>query len=103
MEDPSTHGSMFVLIILGSDKTTILVATSNNEYYTLYMSIGNIYNNVHHVHCNGVVLIGFLAIPKSMFLLSCFVFLLNISFQLTNGMQTMRRSENSIAKSFIRC
>jgi len=93
---------MFVPIILGSDKTTVSVATGNNEYYPLYMSIGNIYNNVRRAHRNGVVLVGFLAIPKSMFLSSCFVFLLNISFQLTNRMRTMRRSENSVAKSFIR-
>ena len=63
-EDPETHGSMFVLIILGSDKTTVSVGTGNNEYYPLYMSIGNIHNNTHRAHRNGVVLVRFLAIPK---------------------------------------
>jgi len=57
---------MFVPIILGSDKTTVSVATGQNEYYPLYASIGNIHNNVRHGHRNGVALIGFLAIPKSM-------------------------------------
>lgn len=56
---------MFVPIILGSDKTTVSVATGQNEYYPLYLSIGNIHNNVRRAHRNGVVLIGFLAIPKS--------------------------------------
>jgi Plavaka transposase len=56
---------MFVLIILGSDKTTVSVATGQNKYYPLYLSIGNIHNNVHRAHCNSVVLLGFLAIPKS--------------------------------------
>jgi len=56
---------MFVPIILGSDKTTVLVGTGNNEYWPLYMSIGNIHNNVRCAHRNGVVLLGFLAIPKS--------------------------------------
>jgi hypothetical protein len=28
-EDPDTHGSMFVPIILGSDKTTVSVATGD--------------------------------------------------------------------------
>jgi len=64
-EDPETHGSMFVPIILGSDKTTVSVGTGNNEYYPLYMSTGNIHNNTRHAHRNGVVLVRFLAIPKS--------------------------------------
>ncbi|KAG1720920.1 uncharacterized protein EDB91DRAFT_1240360 [Suillus paluster] len=44
--DPETIGSTFVPIILGSDKTTVSVATGNNEYYPLYLSIGNVHNNV---------------------------------------------------------
>ena len=64
-EDPEIHGSMFVPIILGSDKTTVSVGTGNNEYYPLYMSTSNIHNNTCHAHCNGVVLVEFLAIPKS--------------------------------------
>jgi hypothetical protein len=59
------HGSSFVPIILGSDKTTVSVGTGHNEYYPLYASIGNIHNNVRRAHRNGVALIGFLAIPKS--------------------------------------
>ena len=64
-EDPDTHGSVFVPIILGSDKTTVSVGTGNNEYYPVYLSIGNIHNNVRRAHRNGLVLLGFLAIPKS--------------------------------------
>ena len=59
MKDPQTHGSMFVPIILGSDKTMVSVATGHSEYWPLYASIGNIHNNVQHA------LVGFLAIPKS--------------------------------------
>jgi hypothetical protein len=59
---------MFVPVILGSDKTTVSVGTGNNEFYPLYMSIGNIHNNVRRAHRNGVVLLGFFAILKSMFL-----------------------------------
>ncbi|KAL4078065.1 hypothetical protein J3A83DRAFT_4476852 [Scleroderma citrinum] len=54
-QDPTTHGSTFVPIILGSDKTTILVMTGQNDYYPLYLSIGNIQNKVHHAHCNSVL------------------------------------------------
>ncbi|KAJ6629299.1 hypothetical protein B0H10DRAFT_2160473 [Mycena sp. CBHHK59/15] len=65
VEDPATHGSTFVPIILGSDKTTVSVATSQNNYYLLYMSNGLVYNNVQCAHHNAVTLIGFLAIPKT--------------------------------------
>jgi len=56
---------MFVPIILGSDKTTVSVATGNSEFYPLYLSIGNVRNNVRRAHKNALVLIGFLATPKS--------------------------------------
>ncbi len=64
-ENPSTHGAMFCPIILGSNKTTVSVATGNTEYYPLYGSIGPVYNNVRRAHRNAVFLIAFLAIPKS--------------------------------------
>jgi hypothetical protein len=63
--DPDTHGSLLVPLILGSDKTTVSVATGQNEYYPLYLSIGNVHNNVRRAHRNAVVILGFLAIPKS--------------------------------------
>lgn len=62
--DPSTHGAMFVLIILRSDKTTVSVATGQNEYYPLYLSIGNVQNHMRRAHKNALVVIGFLPIPK---------------------------------------
>jgi hypothetical protein len=37
---------MFVPVILGSNKTTVSVATGHNEYYPLYASIGNVQNHV---------------------------------------------------------
>lgn len=55
---------MFVPIILGSDKTTVSVATGNNEYYPLYLSLGNVRNNVRRAHRDALVLVAFLAIPK---------------------------------------
>lgn len=62
-----THGSVFCPVILGSDKTTVSVATGHNEYWPVYLSIGNIRNSLRRAHRNGVVLLGFLAIPKSAF------------------------------------
>jgi hypothetical protein len=64
-QDPKTHGATFCPIILGSDKTTVSVATGQNEYYPLYMSNSLVHNNVRRSHQNAVTLIAFLAIPKS--------------------------------------
>ncbi|RPD70597.1 hypothetical protein L226DRAFT_547722 [Lentinus tigrinus ALCF2SS1-7] len=62
---PDVDGAMLVPIILGSDKTTVSVATGQNDYYPLYMSIGNMHNNVRRAHRDSVVLVAFLAIPKA--------------------------------------
>ncbi|KAI0352549.1 hypothetical protein OH77DRAFT_1408881 [Trametes cingulata] len=62
---PENEGACFVPIILGSDKTTVSVATGQNEYYPLYVSIGNVHNSLRRAHRNAVVLAAFLAIPKS--------------------------------------
>ena len=71
VEDPENKGAVFCPIILGSDKTTVSVATGQNEYYPLYMSDGLIHNNVRRAHRNGVALVAFLAIPKSKFIILC--------------------------------
>ena len=63
--NPAMHGAMLVPIILGSDKTTVSVATGQNDYYPLYLSIGNVHNNTHRAHRNALILVAFLAIPKS--------------------------------------
>ena len=57
---------MFVPLILGSDKTTVSVATGQNEFYPLYMTIGNVHNAVWRAHRNALTVVAFLAIPKSM-------------------------------------
>ncbi|KAG1726100.1 hypothetical protein EDB19DRAFT_1945348 [Suillus lakei] len=64
-QDPDTLGSTFVPVILGSDKTTVLVVTGANDYYPLYVSIGNIRNSVRRAHRDAVAIIGFLAMPKT--------------------------------------
>ncbi|KAI6024361.1 hypothetical protein EDC04DRAFT_2606529 [Pisolithus marmoratus] len=60
-----TAGATLAPIILGSDKTTVSIATGQTDYYLLYLSIGNVHNTTCHVHCDAVVLIGFLSMPKS--------------------------------------
>lgn len=64
---------MLVQLILGSDKTTVSVATGDNEYYPLYMSLGPVWNNVRRAHRNALMLLGFLAIPKSTYFCSVFL------------------------------
>ncbi|KAI6009449.1 hypothetical protein F5J12DRAFT_905037 [Pisolithus orientalis] len=63
--DSTMHGSTFIPIILGSDKMTMSVVTGRNDYYPLYLLIGNISNKVCCAHCNSVALRAFLAIPHS--------------------------------------
>ncbi|KAI9441589.1 hypothetical protein H4582DRAFT_2110402 [Lactarius indigo] len=46
-------------------RNALSVATGHNEYYPVYMSIGNIRNNIRRAHRNAIVLLGFLAIPKT--------------------------------------
>jgi len=58
---------MFVPVILGSDKTTVSVGTGHTEYYPLYISLGNVHNNVWRAHRDAVSILAFLAIPKSMY------------------------------------
>ena len=71
MQDMIAHdhvdceGVMFMPVVLGSNKTTVSMATGQHDYYPLYLSIGNLYNSTWQSHHNGVVLIGFLATPKS--------------------------------------
>ncbi|KIJ59136.1 hypothetical protein HYDPIDRAFT_79632, partial [Hydnomerulius pinastri MD-312] len=63
--DEDNHGATFVPVILGSDKTTVSIATGNNEYWPLYISTGNVHTSARHAHGQAVSLLGFLAIPKS--------------------------------------
>lgn len=62
-------GVTLCTIILGSDKTTVSVATGQNDYWPLYISNGLIHNNARRGHRNGLTLVGFLAVPKSKSLL----------------------------------
>lgn len=64
-DDPSTEGAMYTPIFLGSDKTTVSVATGDVEYHPAYLSLGNPHNNMHRAHRNTVMPFVFLAIPKS--------------------------------------
>ncbi len=63
--DISTHGSMLVPVVAGSDKTTVSVASGHQEYHPVYASPGNLSNTARHGRGNAVMPIAFLPIPKS--------------------------------------
>ncbi|KDQ56151.1 hypothetical protein JAAARDRAFT_195354 [Jaapia argillacea MUCL 33604] len=63
-EDPNTHGAMLVPIILGADKTTVSVGTGNQEFHPVYLSVGNVHNEMRRAHRNALVPLAFLSIPK---------------------------------------
>jgi hypothetical protein len=65
-EDKDTHGAMFVPGILGSDKTTVSVGTGNTEFYPFYGGIGSLVNAARWAHRDGIAVMAFLSIPKSM-------------------------------------
>ncbi len=56
---------MFVPVILGSDKTTVSVATGQNDFHPAYLSLGNTHNSVRRAHGSAVSVVAFLPIPKS--------------------------------------
>ncbi|KAF9645830.1 hypothetical protein BDM02DRAFT_3130787 [Thelephora ganbajun] len=62
--DSTTHGSMFVPIILGTNKTTVSVATGQHAFHPIYLSVGNMHNRIWRAHKDALVLISFLPIPK---------------------------------------
>lgn len=58
------HGSCLCSVVMGSDKTTVSIATGQNEYYPLYLTNVLVTNTMRHTHKNTITLLRFLAIPK---------------------------------------
>jgi len=55
---------MFVPIYVSSDKTTVSVATGQNDFHPVYISVGNIHNGIRRADVGGFVLLAFLPIPR---------------------------------------
>ncbi|KAI9566608.1 hypothetical protein HD554DRAFT_2205892 [Boletus coccyginus] len=64
-QDLDTCSTTFAPIVLGSNKTTVSVGTGNTEYYLLYISLGNIHNNVCHSYSGAVTILTLLTISKT--------------------------------------
>lgn len=56
---------MLVPILAGADKTTVSVATGQNDFHPLYMSLGNVHGSTRRAHKDAIIPVAFLAIPKS--------------------------------------
>ena len=91
---------MYCPIILGSDKTTVSVATGHVEYHPLYLSIGNPHNAVRRAHRNAVTPIAFLAIPKCKLLLFLIHFGTLIPVTQVNANATIARSSEHSNESY---
>ncbi len=63
-QDPANHGAMFAPFDLAADKTTVSVATGNQEFHPLYMMSANVTNEMRRAHRDAIVPLAFLAIPK---------------------------------------
>ncbi|KAF4581453.1 hypothetical protein EYR38_002781 [Pleurotus pulmonarius] len=63
--DESTHGTMFVGVVAGSDKTVASVATGHQEFHPVYVGSGNIDNSARRAHGNGMLPCAILPIPKA--------------------------------------
>lgn len=63
-KEAGNQGVMFVPVVAGSDKTTVSVATGQQEYHPVYMSPGNLTNIARRAHGTSVMPVAFLPIPK---------------------------------------
>ena len=81
--------------------STVSVATGHNEYWPLYASIGNIHNNIRRAHGAGLVLVGFLAIPKGRVSLHFCDYVWQISCQRTETKHQILLSVAFDVSSFI--
>lgn len=88
-KDPNTHGAMFLPLIMGSDKTTVSVATGNQEFHPFYGSPGVISGIARRSHGSGVLPYSMLPIPKGLYtfdLLQIQV-VFSLIFQLLSGIE----------------
>ena len=46
---------MLTPVILGMDKMTVSVATGHQEFHPVYMSLGNVHNEMRRAHGSGLV------------------------------------------------
>ncbi len=93
---------MFIPVIVGSDKTIASAGTGNVEYWPVYRSVGNVHNSICRAHGDGLVLLGFLAIPKSKRRFDSCDITCSISLRLCNVIATKAHTESADFRRFRR-
>lgn len=94
---------MLVPVILGADKTTVSVATGHQEFHPVYLSLGNLHNNMRRAHGDAVLPIAFLSIPKSTYVSHYFRFETNpLHNQRVGSMRTTRTGKYFVNNSITR-
>ncbi|KAH9916928.1 uncharacterized protein B0H18DRAFT_1087215 [Fomitopsis serialis] len=63
-QDPIARGAMLATAVVGADKTTVSVASGDQEFHPVYVSLGNLHNDARRGHGESVIPLAFLAIPK---------------------------------------
>ena len=66
---------MLVSVTVSSDKTTASVATGQNDFHPVYVSVGNLTNKARRSDKGGVALLAYLAIPAGAYCLRACSFL----------------------------
>ena len=86
---------MFLPLIMGSDKTTVSVATGNQEFHPFYGSPGIISNLAQRSHGSGVTVLPYamLPIPKGVPTFHLCLFVLTV-FQLQNVIEKHQHIKN---------
>lgn len=90
---------MFTPVGLGADKTTVSVATGNQEFHALYGFLGNIQNEMRKAHCDAVVPLAFLPIPKGTST-SCQSSDASLHFSTTHTLQANERTRTATSFAF---
>jgi hypothetical protein len=95
---------MYCPVIVGSDKTTVSVATGHVEYHPFYISPGGVHNTVRRAHRNAVAPTAFLAIPKGIdTLLFVSSTVLNVCFQgIVSMTMTLHFANSNVNYTMIR-
>lgn len=96
---------MFMLICLGADKTTVSVATGNQEFHPLYLLGGNVTNEMRRAHRDATFPLAFLAIPKGMLSATRYPDADHMALQLPASTTTTKNSgisrSSSITKRYV--
>ena len=68
-----SEGCTLLPVGLGSDKTTVSVATGQNDYHPLYLFLSNIHNNARRAHKGAVAVVAFFSVVRGLVFFSLYI------------------------------